>query len=75
MTFEPLNSGSPSEIVLKISNPTRHLTSLQFLPYNEKNGKSDLIKEDSSDSKKVINQIYSFNILLFLVVFFLEKYM
>lgn len=52
MTFEPLNAGSPSEIVLKITNPTQHLTSLQFGPLNEKSEKKISPKEDTSETKK-----------------------
>ncbi|KAL1139541.1 hypothetical protein AAG570_006524 [Ranatra chinensis] len=37
MTFEPLQAGKPSDIILKLINPTQHLTSVQFtqLPTTE----------------------------------------
>ncbi|XP_046667952.1 dynactin subunit 4 [Homalodisca vitripennis] len=32
LTVEPLRAGQPCEIILKLTNPTQHLTSVQFCP-------------------------------------------
>lgn len=32
MTVEPLHAGKDCEIILKVTNPTQHLTSIQFRP-------------------------------------------
>ncbi|XP_054258813.1 dynactin subunit 4 [Macrosteles quadrilineatus] len=32
LTVEPLRAGRPCEIILKLTNPTQHLTSVQFCP-------------------------------------------
>lgn len=52
MTFEPLKVGKPSEIVLKITNPTQHLTSLQFGPLINSEERRSLKTEEISETKK-----------------------
>ncbi|XP_014244837.1 dynactin subunit 4 [Cimex lectularius] len=37
MTCEPLQSGHTSEIIIKVVNPTQHMTTLQFSPYQKLN--------------------------------------
>lgn len=53
MTFEPLKVGKPSEIVLKITNPTQHLTSLQFGPLINSEERRNLKTEEIYETKKV----------------------
>ncbi|XP_014278374.1 dynactin subunit 4 [Halyomorpha halys] len=55
MTFEPLKVGKASEIVLKITNPTQHLTSLQFGPLINSEDKKNLKTEEISETKKENN--------------------
>ncbi|KAK9506247.1 hypothetical protein O3M35_008217 [Rhynocoris fuscipes] len=47
MTYEPLICGKRSEIILKVTNPTQHLTSLQF---------NDLIDYIEGEKQKTIQQ-------------------
>ncbi|BET00161.1 Dynactin p62 family [Nesidiocoris tenuis] len=53
-TFEPLRAGKPSEIILKVTNPTSHVTSLSFSPKSEvnKGGVSDSVILDSLGAPK-----------------------
>ncbi|KAF6216600.1 hypothetical protein GE061_000944 [Apolygus lucorum] len=48
MTFEPLMAGRSCEIILKLTNPTLHLTSLQFSPpaKNNKGGSVEVVSGD-----------------------------
>ncbi|XP_073978985.1 dynactin subunit 4 isoform X1 [Rhodnius prolixus] len=56
MTFEPLICGKHSEIILKVTNPTQHLTSLQFgdlVDKDEEEKRKAAFTEDQTDEKKV----------------------